>query len=387
MPIEIRGRIPFNGKQPLSDTSAGRYGSFFIQAPTPSTADPSIIIRAAREQEALGYDSSLIPQSSSRPDVWACTGWALAATQHLKLVAAHRIGWQQPTLAARTLATLDRLSNGRQYVHVLQGRTDIDQRRDGDFRDKAERYARSHEYLDIFKQTLTASEPFSYSGEFYQVKDAFSTIKPVQAPYPRLHFPGGSYAGMDLVAKHADAWAVAGITVGEVAQGIAQVRQLAQQRYGRVLEHFWAGGFNVILAPTDAEAWEKAETIAREVERFISAGHAPQHVIGAEEITGAGSDDTPGKALYLRLARLTAHGPSLVGSPETVAEAVLDYYRAGVTIVTLGGIVEYFSYDGSDLLTEEDRQLLKVLISLVRQKVRAEDLARAVDVGLQHRNV
>jgi alkanesulfonate monooxygenase len=377
MPIDIRGRIPFNGKQPLSNTAAGRYGAFFIQAPGPATADPSVIVQAAREQEALGYDSSLIPQSSSRPDVWACTGWALAATQHLKLVAAHRIGWQQPTLAARTLATLDRLSNGRQYVHVLQGRTEIDQRRDGDFLDKSQRYARSHEYLDIFIRTLTATEPFSYSGEFYSVKDAFSNLKPVQTPYPLLHFPGGSPAGLDLVAKYADAWAVAGQSVDEVARGISQLRQLASERYGRPIERFWSGGFNVILAPTDELAWQKAESIAIEVERFIVDGRAPQRPLTEAERLAAGADDRPGQALYLRLARLTGHGPSLVGSPESVADAVLAYYQAGVTTLTLGGICEYFAYDGSDLITAEDRLLLRHLITLVRQRVAAADAARA----------
>lgn len=381
MPIDIRGRIPFNGKQPLSDTAAGRYGAFFIQAPTPATADPSVIVRAAREQEALGYDSSLIPQSSSRPDVWACTGWALAATRALKLVAAHRIGWQQPTLAARTLATLDRLSNGRQSVHVLQGRTEIDQRRDGDFLDKAQRYARSHEYLDIFIRTLTATEPFSCAGEFYAVKDAFADIKPVQTPYPLLHLPGGSPAGLDLVAKYADSWAVAGHSVEEVGRGIAQLQQLAGERYGRRIERFWSGGFNVILAPTVEQAWVKAEAIAAEVQRFISEGHAPQRVLTEAERLAAGADDRPDQALYLRLARLTGHGPSLVGSPESVADAVLAYYQAGVTTLTLGGLCEYFSYDGSDLITAEDRHLLRSLIALIRQRVAKVDGQRAKPVA------
>ncbi|MBK4999741.1 LLM class flavin-dependent oxidoreductase [Pseudomonas sp. S31] len=365
MPIEIRGRIPFNGKTPLSDTPAGRYAAFFIQADQRSTADSQTIIRAAREQEALGYDSSLIPTNSSRPDVWACCGWALAATRDLHLVGALRIGWQQPTLAARTLATLSQLSAGRLHAHLLQGRTDEDMRRDGDLLDKAQRYARSEEYLEIFKQTLHGTEPFDYQGEFYRVQGAFSTVKPIAGL--RLHFPGGSPVGKSLAARHADVWAVAGSQAGEVAEGIAEIKELAQGNQ-RQLAGFWAGAFNVILAPSDEQAWAKAVAITREVERFLEANPRPPAATPQ-----AASDDFPGGALYLGLSRLTGHGPSLVGSPERVAQAIVQYYRAGVTCITLGGLCEYQSVDGNDLITTEDRELLAHLIRLTRQYIAAED--------------
>ncbi len=370
MPIEIRGRIPFNGKQPLSDTPAGRYASFFVQRSPRAGADASVIIRAAREQEALGYDSSLIPQNSLRADVWTCCGWALAATRRLNLVAAHRIGWQQPTLAARTLATLDQLSGGRQHVHILQGRSDEDMRRDGDFLDKAERYARSEEYLQIFKRTLVAEQPFDFSGRYYQVRDAYSTVHPTRLP--TLHFPGGSDAGLDLAARHADVWAVAGHTPEQARMGIERVSRLALERHGRELQRFWVGAFNLILGRSDELAWAKAEAITQEVEAFIAAGHAPQPLL-----SGAGELQSDSGALYTRLGRLSGHGPSLVGSPATVAAQVLAFYRAGVTCFTLGGLCEYHSYDGSDLIGHEDRELLAEVIALIRRGVADEDRRRA----------
>ncbi|MCL6691718.1 LLM class flavin-dependent oxidoreductase [Pseudomonas sp. R3.Fl] len=370
MPIEIRGRIPFNGKQPLSDTPAGRYAAFFVQHKPRAGADASVIIRAAREQEALGYDSSLIPQNSLRADVWACCGWALAATRQLNLVAAHRIGWQQPTLAARTLATLDRLSGGRQQLHVLQGRTDEDMRRDGDFLDKAERYARSEEYLQVFKRTLSEEQPFDFHGRYYQVRGAHSAVRPERLP--TLHFPGASDAGMDLAARHADAWAVAGHTPEQVGAGIERIRRLARERHGRELQRFWVGAFNLILGRSDALAWAKAEAITAEVEAFIAAGHAPQPLLAADDAAPADSG-----ALYSRLGRLSGHGPSLVGSPASVAAQVLAFYRAGVTCFTLGGLCEYHSYDGSDLIEAEDRELLAEVIALIRRGVAEEDRRRA----------
>lgn len=381
MPIDIRGRIPFTGKHPLSDTPIGRHASFFIQPPTPATADAHVIVRAAREQERLGYDSSLIPQNSTRPDVWACTGWALAATKTLKLVAAHRIGLQAPTLAARTLATLDRLSGGRQQVHILQGRTDADMRRDGDFLPLADRYRRAEEYVQIFKRTLTAQEPFSFEGDFYRVRNAFSEIKPVQAPHPVLHFPGGSEAGQHLAARHADAWAVNGTTVDEVRDAIQGVQRIAREHYGRTLERFWTGGFNVILADTEQAAWDRAEQIADEVERFIGAGRAAPPVNTRSSAGAPVRPDRAGDSLYFRLAKLTGHGPSLVGTPDSVARALLAYYDVGVTTVTLGGLCEYQPFDGTDLITLHDRHLLASLIATLRQGVAQRDAARPTSAG------
>lgn len=360
MPIDIRGRLPFCGKRPTRDSEAGRYAAFFVPSPTRTTADAQVIIRAAREQQALGYDSSLIPTNSARPDVWACCGWALAATDRLHLVGALRMGWQQPTLAARTLATLSQLSGGRIHAHLLQGRSDEDMRRDGDRLPKAQRYERSEAFLQVFKRTLQSTTAFDFDSPYYRVKGAFSAVKPL--PGLTLHMPGGSEAGQQLAARHADVWAVAGRSTAEVAQAIERMRQLAHAQR-RTLGGFWAGGFNVILGETDEQAWAKATAITEEVRRHL-------HTQPSER---RGPLQPSGDALYLGLSELTGHGPSLVGSPQTLAARVLEYYRAGVTCITLGGLCEYQSDDGSDLIGAHDRQLLAELIRQVRARVAAHD--------------
>ena len=51
--------------------------------------------------------------------------------------------------------------------------------RDGDVgTTKAERYARTDEYLDILKQEWTAQRPFDHKGRFYEVRQGFASIKP-----------------------------------------------------------------------------------------------------------------------------------------------------------------------------------------------------------------
>ncbi|MFX5578805.1 LLM class flavin-dependent oxidoreductase, partial [Acinetobacter baumannii] len=84
--------------------------------------------------------------------------------QRIQLMLAHRPGFVAPTLAARQLATLDHFSGGRLGVHIISGGSDIEQRRDGDYLDHDQRYARTDEYLQILRQVWTADKPFDHQG-------------------------------------------------------------------------------------------------------------------------------------------------------------------------------------------------------------------------------
>src|SRR6187551_2156944 len=119
---------------------------------------------AAQAQEAGGFDRVLIPFGSSSPESQIVAAHAAAITTKLGFLVAHRPGFTQPTLAARQLATLDQLSGGRVAVHIITGGADEEMARDGDVgTTKAERYARTDEYLAVLKQELRGSAPFDHS--------------------------------------------------------------------------------------------------------------------------------------------------------------------------------------------------------------------------------
>lgn len=96
---------------------------------------------------------------------------------------AHRPGFVAPTLAARKAATLDHFTGGRIAIHIITCGNDADQQRDGDWLDHDNRYRRTDEYLNIIKQIWTSDIPFDWEGKFYQVKKAFSDVKPLQKPH------------------------------------------------------------------------------------------------------------------------------------------------------------------------------------------------------------
>ncbi len=60
-------------------------------------------------------------------------------------------------------------------------------------------------------------------------------------------------------------------------------------------------------------------------------------------------------------------GPPFVGSPETVAAAVLDYYDLGIELFSVG-------FDGDP---DPDRELAAELLQRIRQGAAERDQARA----------
>ena len=155
-----------------------------------------------------GFDRVLIPFGSNSPESQIVAAHAAAITTKLGFLVAHRPGFTQPTVAARQLATLDQLSGGRVAVHIITGGADEEMARDGDTKSvKAERYARTDEYLTILRQEWTAAQPFDHQGTFHDIRQAFSAIKPDNLP---VFFGGSSAEAIEVAGRHADVYALWG---------------------------------------------------------------------------------------------------------------------------------------------------------------------------------
>jgi alkanesulfonate monooxygenase SsuD/methylene tetrahydromethanopterin reductase-like flavin-dependent oxidoreductase (luciferase family) len=89
----------------------------------------------ARIHECAGFDRVLIGYFSDSPDGLLVGAHAASITARLGFLLAHRPGFVAPPVAARKLATLDQLSNGRLAVHIIAGGSDADQAKDGDWTD------------------------------------------------------------------------------------------------------------------------------------------------------------------------------------------------------------------------------------------------------------
>jgi alkanesulfonate monooxygenase len=367
MPVEFIGMI---GTRDESETR-------LTQGPI---IDRGYVRRFARAHEDAGFDRVLIGYSSSRPDGTQVAAYAAAHTERLSFLVAHRPGFVAPTLAARTFATLDQFTGGRIAVHIITGGSDAEQRRDGDYLSKDERYARTDEYLDIVKQAWTSDGPFSYDGSHYKVADFYSEVRSPQEPRIKLYFGGSSEAAYRVGGKHADTYALWGEPLAETKEQIDSVRAAAKAA-GRTDIPGISVSFRPILGPTEELAWERAHqilaTTRENAETFRSRRRRDFAVVGGAQPQNAGSQrllaaaakgELHDRALWTPLAAATGaagNSTALVGTPETVAQALLDYVDIGVTTILIRG------YDPYDDAIDYGRYLLP----LVREEVGRREAA------------
>jgi len=363
MPIEFIGMI------------GTKLGSETIRAEGP-VIDPGYTKRFARAHEDAGFDRILIGYGSGYPEGSQVAAYAAAHTERISLLIAHRPGFVAPTLAARQFATLDQFSGGRVAVHTITGGNNTEQRRDGDYLEKDERYARTDEYLGILRQTWESEEPFSHDGKYYTFEDHYAETKP--AHRIPLYFGGSSQAAYEVGGKHADTFALWGEPLAETAEQIAAVHAAALAA-GRTELPGISVSFRPILAPTDELAWERAEGILESINNgsgffsakrkaWVEAGKQPENVGSQRLLAAADKADRHDRALWTATAKATGAGgnsTALVGSPETVAQALLDYVDIGVTTILIRG------YDPLNDAVDYGREL----IPLVRAEVARRDAA------------
>jgi alkanesulfonate monooxygenase len=343
--------------------------------------DPAYVRKVARAHEDGGFDKALIAFSSATPESLQVAAYAASHTDRLGLLVAHRPGFLFPTVAARSFATLDQFARGRAAIHVITGGSDAEQRRDGDYLGKDERYSRTDEYLEILKLTWTSEKPFSYAGSHYRFDDAWAEVRTYTQPRIPIYFGGSSEAAYRVGGKHADVYALWGEPLAETAEQIATVGKAAAAA-GRETPPRISVSFRPILGPTEDKAWERAERILGQVKdgvgangawsRFRGAG-APQNAGSQRLLAAAAKGELHDRALWTPLAAATGaagNSTALVGTPETVAQALLDYVDIGVTTLLIRG------YDPYEDAVDYGREV----IPLVRQEVRRREQASASEL-------
>lgn len=336
MPIEILGMI---ATTPGSESRA-------IDGPL---VDAGYVRDFSRAHEDAGFDRVLIGYSASAPDGFAVAAAALHQTERLKVLIAHRPGFVSPTVVARKLATLDHLTGGgRVAIHHITGGSEADQHRDGDWSEKADRYRRTGEFIEVLRRTLTEDAPFDHDGEFYRHEGAFSAVKPATDDGIPIYFGGLSEGAVEVGAAQADVYMLFGEPLAAVAEHIQRIREAAG---GRKIE--FSLSTRPIIAATEEEAWAKAARIHDEAAALIDqqrTGNTLSFATPArQEKTAVSADllqqhaqtaDVHDERLWLGMTKLAGPGGNStapVGTPAQVAEALLKYYDLGVTKFLIRG--------------------------------------------------
>src|SRR3984957_4194443 len=214
MPVEMIGWIAPRVSSEILPASAPRFPA-------------EVVAETARTRERAGFDRVLIGYFSDAPDGFLVGAHAASVTERLGFLLAHRPGFVAPPVAARKLATLDQLSNGRLAVHIITGGSDADQAKDGDWTDHAARYRRTSEYVDLLRRTWTEPAPFDHDGEFYRTRGTFSQIRCQTQPSIPVYGGGGSDAAITALAPHLDVYMLWGEPLKDTAAFMERVRRTA----------------------------------------------------------------------------------------------------------------------------------------------------------------
>jgi alkanesulfonate monooxygenase len=336
--------------------------------------DADYVVRFAQAHEAGGFDRFLIGYSSGRPDGAQVAAYVAAHTERIGLLIAHRPGVVAPTVASRIFASLDQFTRGRVALNIVTGSTDQELRRDGDYVPHDERYARTDEYLQVLRAAWDTAGPRDFDGHYYRYEGYTPQVFPYGDRHLELFFGGSSAPAYGVGAKHADTYMLWGEPLRETGEQIATIKRKAAEA-GRAAQPRISVSFRPILATTDAAAWERAHGILDTLtdgqagKRFrerIGQLHpqdkGPENAGSQRLLAVAEKGELHDRCLWTPTTRAVGGGgnsTALVGSPETVAAAILDYLDIGVDTVLIRG------YDPLQDAVDYGRDLLP----LVRQEV------------------
>lgn len=277
----------------------------------------------------------------------------LAATERLKVIAAILPGPWNPALAAKQLATIDQLTNGRVAINLVSGWFKGEFHGIGEpWLDHDERYRRSEEFIRALKGIWT-QDNFSFAGDFYRFRNYTLKPKPLQQPHPEIFQGGSSRAARDMAARVSDWY----FTNGNTPEGIrAQVEDLRAKAAAN--GHSIKVGVNAFVIARDTEAEARAvldEIIAKANPEAVQAfGHEARNA-------GAASPEGEGNWAKSSFEDLVQYNDgfktNLIGTPEQIAERIVALKAVGVDLVLAGFLhfqeeVEYFGKRALPLVRE-----------------------------------
>ncbi len=284
-----------------------KYG-FTLPGRGPSAA-PETLSLLTRKGEEFGYDAlycgdhilipkniaSMYPYSETGEYPGGPSGEALelltllaflaGQTSKIRLVTSVIIvPYRDPLVAAKALATLDVLSQGRLVVGIGVGwmREEFEALNLLPFE---ERGAVTDEYIRAFKELWTSDSPH-FEGKYVQFDDIVFLPKPVQKPHPPIWVGGESRPALRRTAELADGWYPLGsnptFPMGSPEQLAAGLERLAAyaRRFGRdpseieVIYRTHQLELNGVAAPEDGRPpfVGNADQIAADIRRYEEMG-------------------------------------------------------------------------------------------------------------------
>nr|WP_269458015.1 dimethyl sulfone monooxygenase SfnG [Pseudomonas prosekii] len=260
-------------------------------------------------------------------------------------------------LAAKQLATIDQLTNGRVAVNIVSGWFKGEFQAIGEhWLEHDERYRRSEEFIRSLKG-IWSQDNFNFRGDFYRF-DNYS-LKPKPLGQPEIFQGGSSRAARDMAARVSDWY----FTNGNTPEGIkAQVDDIRSKATAN--NHSVKVGVNAFVIARDTE--EEARAVLAQI--IDQADPQAVNAFGdAAKQAGRASPEGEGNWAKSTFEDLVQYNDgfktNLIGTPQQIAERIVALKAVGVDLVLAGFLhfqeeVEYFGKRVLPLVRELEAKAL-----------------------------
>jgi dimethylsulfone monooxygenase len=249
-------------------------------------------------------------------------------TNQIALFTTVQVPIVHPAWAARAVATLDHVSNGRAGLNIVCGWNEHDFAMFG-APDVGvhRRYEQGAEWTRVFAKFSDGGPPFDHDGEFFTIRGAQCSPCCIQEGGPVLMSAAFSQTGREFAAAHCD---VLFTTISNIENGrrhITSIRETASN-YGRELSVYTP--VHVVCRDTKVAAEAYYDHYANE---FADHGAVDNYI---NENSRSGK---PALALAMRRERKRIAGGfgsyGIIGSPGDVAVQILQLHEAGFSGLSL----------------------------------------------------
>lgn len=231
-----------------------------------------------------------------------------------------------PVYAAKALATVDHVSNGRAGLNIVAGWNPDEFAMFG-ITAEAERYAQALEWYDIICRIYNEQKPFDYDGRYYKLKNVSGKPQPIQHPRPITLNAAFGPPGRDFAAKTSDYLFT---TFSEIEAGRQHIDDINKRAalVGREIGVFTT--CHVVCRETQDEAEAYYEHYAVEA---ADKGALDYHMRQKQKF--AGSHDEATFRLHAKRFAGGAGTYPLIGTPERIAAEMVRMHAAGFAGTTV----------------------------------------------------
>lgn len=246
---------------------------------------------------------------------------ALAAlTNQMTIFATVHAPFVHPVYAAKALAGIDHISNGRAGLNIVCGWNEQEFALFGVPATKFP-YAQGQAWYDIFARLLAGDAAFDVDNDFYHLQGVEGLPLSQQRPRPITMSAAHSPAGRDFAVRTSDYIFTTFVELADAATTIADVQARASA-VGRSVGVFTA--CHIVCRPSQREAEEYYQYYA-----VTEADHAAVDTHMAMKQGMSGSHDPIAYARYRQRFAGGAGTYALVGTPDHITTQMVQMHATG----------------------------------------------------------